>query len=85
MISGKKIAALVLCIVYIYVIIRLRNVNIFNKREEWKDSLQWTESLGKVRPACLSLFLDMPILEERWTLFSIFVIVINALLQFMVP
>lgn len=23
------------------------------------------ESLGKVRPACLSLCLDMPVLEER--------------------
>jgi len=67
------------------VIISLRNVNIFNKREEWKDTLQWTESLGKIRPACLSLFLDMPILEESWTLFFFFVIVVNTLLQFLVP
>lgn len=65
-------------------IIRLRNVNIFNKREEWKDNLQWTESLGKIDQlfilifghACFGRELDSALL---------FVVVIHTLLQFMVP
>lgn len=49
-------------------IIWLRNINTFNERKEQKDNFQCTESLGWNKTSSLPLFLDMPFLEETWTL-----------------